>query len=327
MRAPLWRGLRVPPGVGRSNAPARSNSHGAGMAFSPKAVTRQNKWLRDLTRYEDVALGMLKPIDLLKMDPIIVEARPGTHRRLYDYWRVVISSKLQFTKPGVFRRQFTGFVMDRRTDGLLGVIGQTDLPLTQNRSWIVECLGPRQDRYGGVLVQRRCLPIFELGQLTGGKLLYLLSTSREHLHSLEMEFTQLWGTIIVPTEERQSSQFNRLPGLDRAWFSDDKSIYRQELRNGHTRFLAGEDVPWMTWERREAVTDAYGYWRARWLIPRAARLSLPTTITPDAEQYRLTKIINAKKMRFSLETPDEADIQEGQDPRSRAHIRTDRRAG
>lgn len=294
------------------------------MLFSPKAVTRQNAWLRDLCSYEDVALGMLKPIDLLKMEPHIVEARPGTHRRLYDYWRVTISSKLQFTKPGVFRRQFTGFVMDRRTDGLLGVIGMTDLPTSQNRSWIVSCLGPHQDRYASVLALRRCLPLYEFGALAGGKLLYLLASSTEHLHSLEMEFTQKWGTLIVPTEEHQSSQFNRLNarGLHRAWASDDKSIYRQTLRRRHDSYLAGQDVDWQR-PATYAMADQLAYWRARWLPVRMESTGLPSVIHPEPEQYRLTRCINDKKMRFSVETPDEDQVE---DPRSRAAIGADIRA-
>ena len=112
----------------------------------------------------------------------------------------------------------------------------------------------------------RCLPAFEFGSLTGGKLLALLASSRECIRMLEVTYSFRFAAMMVKTLHGKSSQYNRLNqrGLEFVGSFDGRGLYMQELRKKGYRFLRG-DVAKMGGMKGWSFADQVSYWKDRWL--------------------------------------------------------------
>lgn len=278
-------------------------------------IKTQNKWLRRLCDVEPQALHMCVPVDLATFDPEVVVVEKGLARDLFDYWRVVLSSEPQSPHFAGAGRSLALLVRDRVSGGFLGVVGLSDPPnhwtqLIDHLGWHKEHEHLRLANQHRVVMMRRCLPVFEFGQMTGGKLLALTATSRDVIRLLELRYSYQYLFFGIRTLHGKGSQYNRLHqrGVQLIDVDEtDHGFYGMELRKKAVPFLRGE-------------TDAYGktatftladqidYWRERWLKARMSSLSVGSTIQIDPSRYRLSDQLDAKRM-----TPEMLRTTEGDD--------------
>ena len=232
-------------------------------------IAKQNRWLRDVCDVEDVALAMVKPIDLATMEPEIVEVRKGILMQVHNYWRVVLSSEPQLTTFSGGGRSSALIMRDRTTGGFLGVVGLSDppgcKPLMKLFGWDTN-EDARLARQHQVTMMRRCLPIYEFGQMVGGKLLALMATSRDIIRVLEMRFSFQYTMFAIRTLHGKGSQYNRLNqrGIELIEVDDEgKGFYAMELRKKGLAYMR-DGTPFGK-TAMYPLADQVEYWKTRWL--------------------------------------------------------------
>jgi|GEM_PF-3258175 len=275
-------------------------------------IKRQNQWLRQLCSVEEAALGMVKPIDLSNCDPEILVCDKGFSRAVCDYWRVVLSSEPQSPNFSGAGRFIALLVRDKVSGGFMGVVGLSDPPiywtqLNQYLSW--QGNKPlRQAHQHRVFMMRRCLPLYEFGQMTGGKLLALVATSRELIRLLELRYSYQFLFFGIRTLHGKGSQYNRLQQRGIELINVDASnhgFYGMELRKKALSYLRGE-VDNYGKTSTYTIKEQVAYWQERWLTARMKSLNVGSLITPAPEQYRLSNLLATKKMTLTptMETDD-----------------------
>lgn len=213
-----------------------------------------------LTSIEEKALAMLRPFDVNAIQPVLVRAKTKMQRDIWNYWRIVISSANQ----GIFARgQYRGhdwFLIDRVSQGLLGVISLADLDhhwaglytfvggpfgedrkamglrssitrlikeggdTTEKEAALVEYMTTHDrpaDTNHCVQQLKRCLPIHEFGVLTGGKLLALASCCSELIQTAELNYSRPLALMVVKTLHGRTSQYNRLNQRGMVFIKDE----------------------------------------------------------------------------------------------------------
>lgn len=281
-------------------------------------IAGQNKWLRKLCSYEDMALGMVKPVDLATMEPEIIECRKGDAQIMFSYWRVVLSSEPQLPAYSWYGRSAAFLIRDRVSGAFLGVFAMSDPPNTlkpmlRHFKWD-ENEDKRLAYQHQLLMLRRCLPLYEFGQMTGGKMMALVATSQEVLRVFELRYSFQFVYFVIRTLHGKGSQYNRLHprGIELIEVDNEgKGFYGMALRKGALDYVR-EGKPYgktAMWKLGEQVD----FWKERWLAARIQSTGNPSLITPDAERYRLSNLIDSKRMTpaaieaAELEKKGEAD--------------------
>jgi hypothetical protein len=201
-------------------------------------------------------------------------------------------------------------LFDEVSGGLLGIFAITDAH--QNNPYMEDKFGWHEidmpDRHAGqirnkakfnglhtIIVLRRCLPLFEFGQMLGGKLLTLAALSNELIRALEVQYSFKVSMMYAKALHGKSSQYNRLQshgfmldGID----INGSGYYMSELRKGAYSFLRG-DKPKMGKSKLKKYADNVEFWRERWLLPRAES-RLVTDITFDLDRYRLSNLLKQR---------------------------------
>jgi len=263
------------------------------MKANLRRISKQNQWLRQLCSVEEAALGMVKPIDLAHCDPEILVCNKGLSRAVHDYWRVVLSSEPQGMAFSGGGREIALLIRDKMSGGFMGVVGLSDPPTHWTQ--LIDYLGWKENVHlrlshqHRIFMMRRCLPLYEFGQMTGGKLLALVATSRELIRLLELRYSYQFLFLGIRTLHGKGSQYNRL---------QQRGIDGMELRKKAVSFLRGETDDYgktYTYSISEQVT----YWQERWLVTRMKSLNAGSVITPDLEKYRLSTMLSAKKMTLT----------------------------
>lgn len=284
-------------------------------------IKRQNAWLRKLCSVEDAALAMCVPVDLATCEPEIVDCNKGLPRDLFDYWRVVLSSEPQGQHFSGAGRSMALMMRDRVSGAFLGLVALSDPPshwtqLVNFLHWDKDHDNEhlRQANQHRIFMMRRCLPIYEFGQMTGGKLLALAATSREVVRLLELRYSYQFLYLGIRTLHGKGSQYNRLHprGIKLIDVDDtDHGFYGMELRKKAVSFLKGEaDAYGKT--ATYPFADQLSYWRERWLDARMTSLSVGSTITIDPARYRLSDMMDQKRMTLgTLNAPEVSDDFEG----------------
>lgn len=276
-------------------------------------VRRQNQWLRELCSIEDAALAMCKEVDLATCEPEVVSCDKGLARQMHDYWRVVLSSERQGASFSGGGRAIALMLRDRVSGAFLGVVGASDMSadvqLREHLDWR-EKDDLRLAHQHRVFMMRRCLPVYEFGQMTGGKLLALMMTSRDVIRLLELRYSYQFLYFGINTLHGKGSQYNRLQqrGIELISVDDrNRGFYGMELRKKAVAFLRGEtDAYGKT--ATYPFADQLGYWRERWLQARMTSLSVSSTITIDPRRYRLSAMLDAKRMTLgTLDTTEGHD--------------------
>jgi len=275
------------------------------MKANLRRISKQNQWLRNLCSVEEAALGMVRPIDLVHCDPEILVCNKGLSRAVHDYWRVVLSSEPQGVAFSGGGREIALLIRDRVSGGFMGVVGLSDPPTHWTQ--LIDYLGWKENAHlrlahqHRIFMMRRCLPLYEFGQMTGGKLLALVATSRELIRLLELRYSYQFLFFGIRTLHGKGSQYNRLQQRGIELINVDESnhgFYGMELRKKAVSFLRGEADDYgktSTYPIKEQVT----YWQKRWLTTRMKSLNVGSLITPDPEKYRLSAMLSAKKMTMT----------------------------
>lgn len=290
-------------------------------------IKSQNLWLRELTRYEHQALSMCQEIDLMTCEPEIVQASGPAMLALFNYWRVVLSSEPQKPNYAGQGRLLPLIIRDRVSGGFLGIVALSDPPtywtqLMEHLKWEGNVEGGkarRQEHQHRIIMMRRCLPVYEFGQMTGGKLLALAATSRDVIRLLELRYSFQYLLFGIRTLHGKGSQYNRLQqrGIELLDVDEtDHGFYAMELRKKAVSFMRGEaDAYGKT--STYTIKEQIDYWRERWLPARMASLSVGSKITLDPKRYRLSDQLESKKLtpaHLTKEgTNDEADVEETHD--------------
>lgn len=261
--------------------------------------TNQNLWLRRLCDVEDTAVAMLGPLDVSKINPEIIICHSGPALKLFDYWRVVLSSETQAMTFTMVNR-LAALVIDKTSGCLLGVLS---LSMPQGSPLQVRalCKGSAflETHWHEVLQLSRCIPTPFFGPYTGGKLLALIASSRDVVRVAELRYSLQFQFMMIRTLHGKGSQYNRLQERGIKLYDvdgDNRGLYGMELRKGALRYLAGEiEHP------GKSAMFSYGeqvaHWKERWLPQRIEHVGTPIVV-PDRNQYRLTNLIRSKKMTF-----------------------------
>ncbi len=277
-------------------------------------IAAQNRWLRKLCDVEHQALGMCKEIDLATCDPEIIVAEKSPAKELFDYWRVVLSSEPQSPHFAGAGRSMALLMRDRNSGGFLGVVGLSDPPnhwtqLMNHLRWGKETDHLRLAHQHRIIMMRRCLPVYEFGQMTGGKLLALAATSRDVIRLLELRYSFQYLFFGIRTLHGKGSQYNRLHqrGIQLIDVDEtDHGFYGMELRKKAVSFLrADADAYGKT--TTFPLADQIEYWRERWLKTRMSSLSVGSTIKIDPSRYRLSDMLDAKRMTLEQLRTKEGD--------------------
>jgi len=264
---------------------------------------RAHRYTSDISGMEVAALRMLKPIPVETIKPKMVICTPET-LPYFHYWRLAISSAGQGTtvSPG---RGFQIMMIDETTGGLLGVVAVGDMPM--NYPHLQKTLGwdyhgkanegtDGRERYSKyintVLMMTRCLPLYEFGDLLGGKLLTLGVMSKELVRMAELKYSFKYAIFVARTLHGAASQYNRLRGLDLMGVDDTgRGLYLGELRKYGLRVLRG-DKDKLGKLKVPSFEDQVDHWRERWFLPRCERMGV-TTIEFDPERYRVSNFFGS----------------------------------
>ena len=267
-------------------------------------IRKQNRWLRDLCSIEDVALGMVQPADLATMEPEVIECRNTQLLAVFNYWRVVLSSEPQAASWSGGGRGSSLLVRDRVSGCFLGVLAVGDPPNTLKPMMQLYGWDANEDarlaRQQHSTMLRRCLPIFEFGQMTGGKLLALLATSQDVLRVMELRYSFQYVMFIIRTLHGKGSQYNRLNqrGIELVEVDPTgKGFYTMELRKKGLAFMR-DGTPFGK-TAMYSLADQVDYWKTRWLTARMKSTGHGSLITPDVERYRLSSMLVDKMMKPS----------------------------
>ena len=278
-------------------------------------IKTQNLWLRKLCNVEQTALQMCVPIDLATCDPEVIVVGKGAEQALFDYWRVVLSSEPQSSHFAGAGRTLSLLVRDRVSGGFLGVVALSDPPnhwtqLINHLGWTKENDHLRIENQHRIVMMRRCLPVYEFGQMTGGKLLALAATSRDVMRLLELRYSYQYMLFGIRTLHGKGSQYNRLNARGIELIDVDETghgFYAMQLRKKAVPFLRGEtDVSGKG--ATFSLADQISYWKERWLPARMESLSVTSQITLDPSRYRLSEQLDRKKL-----TPENLSTMEGDD--------------
>ena len=281
-------------------------------------IRKQNRWLRDACSVEEAALGMVKPIDLATMEPEVLECRNGQALQVFNYWRVVLSSEPQLPNFAGAGRSAALIVRDRTSGGFLGVVALSDPPNTSKP--LMKLFGwdrnedGRLARQHQVLMMRRCLPLYEFGQMTGGKMLALMATSQDVMRVMEMRFSFPYVFFVIRTLHGKGSQYNRLNqrGIELVEVDGEgKGFYAMELRKKGLAYMR-DGAPFGK-TAMYSLGDQVAYWQTRWLKARMESTGKGSLITPDVERYRLSKMLDSRRMSPTnlerLEQNDGAELE------------------
>lgn len=273
-------------------------------------IKKQNLWLRDLCSIEHVALGMVKPIDLATCAPEIIVCQSGIEKELFDYWRVVLSSEPQSLSFAGGGRSMACMVRDRVSGGFMGVFALSDLRTTwpaimQHFGWQSVKDETKVAHQQELILLRRCLPLYEFGQMTGGKLVALMASSRDVIRLLELRYSYQFMYFAIFTLHGKGSQYNRLQQRGIELVSVDekgRGFYGMELRKkGAERLRSGVTAGKAN---THPLPEQIEYWKDRWLKARMASTGAPSLITPDPNRYRLSLQLDAKRARTIPQTED-----------------------
>ena len=240
-------------------------------AAKGKADAILENWRR-LRKVEPQALQFWREPDWTRLEPQVVLCRTAEEKRVWDYYRYVISSEPQ-SQCVTWGRETRWMVIDRVSGCMLGVMAIGDaldaLPIRdQYIQWSEE---QRKAHIHRVLHLARCLPT----QPFGGKGMAMWAMSREVVRTVERRYSHAYAALTARTLHGRSSQYNRIDGLEFVG-GDVKGMgfYLAELRKGALRFLRGE----MTLERTKSTTrrlaDVVQEWLERWYGPRLGRATI-----------------------------------------------------
>lgn len=197
----------------------------------------------------------------------------------------------------------SAMVIDKKTGGIMGIVAVSDLRTTwrivlAHFGWH-EYPDLKQDHQHQLLMLRRCLPLAEFGAMTGGKLLALLVTSRDIIRMLEIKYSYQFLYFGIFTLHARTSQYNRLQarGIDYVGVDErGRGFYGIELRKKGVEHMRGKGAYGKpaTFSFAEQLT----YWKERWLSARMKSTGSGAIITPDKERYRLSAMMDAKRMKL-----------------------------
>jgi hypothetical protein len=259
------------------------------------------KWMIDLTSIEPLALSLLKPFDPFTMRPILRKCSNAKERALFNYFRVALSSEDQNYRLKSIERGSDWMVFDEVSGTFLGLfaIAGATLPWGPFTEWAGGVVGLDCRRRGHntmhmVLSLRRCIPLYDFGAVTGGKLIALLATSTEVIQMHELQYSLVIDALLVKTTHGKSSQYNRLHprGIEyRGLASDGAGVYIMAMRENakpHLLDQCGDPGARLSY----SADDQVAYWKERWLPNRVGHLKAGLVV-PDPERYRLSGKLNA----------------------------------
>lgn len=260
-------------------------------------------FLQCMRDQEERCVSVLKPVNLHDFQPVLVKPKKNTFESLLcEYFRMIISSEPQKAVISGIGRMSQWLLFDKVSGGLLGFTYMCDmnLPWEPFDKFIGAPVGgaSRGGKPTSMHVQqmKRCLPIWEFGPLTGGKLLALSMVSREAVQAIELAYSFELHLLIIKTLKGRSSQYNRLhqrgilecPELS----APNKAAYYAPLREGWREYIAGERAEpgsYLTPTFQEQVR----YWQDRWLVNRMDRTD-NGWIRPDPKRYLLSPVFKQK---------------------------------
>lgn len=257
------------------------------------------KWFVQLTEMEPLALSLMRPFDLNNFEPVVRKVVTIQERNLFNYFRVVISSEDQNFRLKGIARGTEWMAFDKVSGAFLGLWATSDaaLPYHPFSKWAggkvgVDCMGQGANTMQYVVALKRCLPHWDFGPLTGGKLIALLATSKEVLELHEMQYSLPLCAMVIKTQKGKSSQYNRLHPRGIEWQGeapDGAGIYITQLRKNAKDFLLEKSTD-PGKPMAYTMADQVDYWKSRWL-PNKIALAPGGIVKPDLGRYMLSSTL------------------------------------
>lgn len=260
------------------------------------------EWLIDLTSHESLALSLIRPFDPFNMKPVLRKAVTTPERAIYNYFRVTLSSEDQNYRLKPMGRGSDWMVFDEVSGAFLGLFAIMDasLPWHPFSEWAggkvgLDCTRQGHNTMHTVVNMKRCLPLYDFGKLTGGKLLALLGTSTEVIQMHELQYSLYVNALIIKTLHGKASQYNRLHQrgiIYRGEAPDGAGFYLMQMREFAKEYLLEKtDDPGK--RLTYSAADQVAYWKERWLPNRVEFLD-QGMCRPDPEKYRLSAMLQQK---------------------------------
>jgi hypothetical protein len=283
------------------------------MGSAPKrGISDKSKYnhqrVMSLLNVEPRMLNLVRPFNLATLQPVAIQVQSPEHNLIFDYFRFCISSAPQSAALQSTGREARYIIIDKTSGAILGINALTDGSPGQQLAQWAGCKMIGNVQYGGtntantVIQLKRCLPLYEFGDMTGGKLLYLLTASRELMAAWEYRYSFQVMAVYVSTLHGKSSQYNRLHGrgLEYLGSIDNRGIYVQGLYENARSFIAEQ-----TKDAGACTTytfkEQFEYWRDRWL-PNRLPLSDNGWVRPNPDNYRFSML---RKQRQLITDHDE----------------------
>lgn len=268
--------------------------------------TANRRFALDLTKVERQALSLIRPFDPHNIDPVLYDAASPDVLAIYSYFRVALSSAEQGVSDGI-GRSARYIMIDRVSGAFLGLFclasPTSQIPLiTRMCGWDehVPMDGrPRTnnafqfERYRSVLKLTRCIPLFEFGNLLGGKLLAMAAINSDIVRLFEVKYSLPFVAAYWTTLHGKASQYSRLEAHNIRLVGTDefegreRGVYWADMRKGAVEFLSGKkNSPGKIATPNYA--DTLKEWTDRWYAPRLERLNITGLITPEVDQYRVS---------------------------------------
>lgn len=267
------------------------------------------RFLADMRDREEQCTSVIKPFNVNTMEVTVTKVKKHSFESLLcDYFRLILSSEPQKAIMRGTGRSSQWLFSDRTSGAFLGFAFMCDMnvPDTDIDEWFKRQIGGHTHRSGSradaartsmhLQQFRRCLPLWDFGPLTGGKLMTLAMTSTEVIQSLETQYSFDLAVLIIKALKGRSSQYNRLhtngilecPALTRP----DRVAYYVPLRKNWYEFIRGDTEdpgPRLTLPFAERVN----FWRNRWL-PNKIHLTDDGWVRPDPKRYLLGPVFKEK---------------------------------
>jgi hypothetical protein len=259
-------------------------------------------WYRELSDIEPQALDLVRPFQPADIQPVIRKAVTQSERAIMNYFRVMLSSEDQNYRVKPRGRGAEYLLFDGKSGGFLGLWAMVDaeLPYRPISEWAggkvgINCIREGFDTARMVTNLKRCLPLWDFGPLTGGKLIALLATSTEMLQAHELQYSLDVAAVMIKTTHGKSSQYNRLHPRGIAYIGeapDGAGLYLLQARQFSKEVMTGRAT-----DAGKRLTfklgDQVAYWKERWL-PNRMGLTTGGWITPDPNRYRLSNVIRER---------------------------------
>jgi len=248
-----------------------------------------------LKKWENKVVSNIKNIDWNKINPVVAVCENKEDFHIFNYLRLTTSYIKQGMNDSKQSRATRLVVLDSNTGGILGIILHADIydrwSLRDNYiGWLPEL---RSKNINKILHVQRALPLIGFGKYLLGKLLILLSISREVIKYMSLKYSQpICAITISGLGLKRYPYCERLHGIEFVGYHNKSqrecALYICETMKGGYRHLRGEIPEEKLKIKTNTIIQNVKYWKERWLNPRLEKIE---NNSYDLNFYKLDNLL------------------------------------